>query len=66
MEKSVLRALRIVVFSGNPAKCLFAQKQIQFLGHIIREDGIYAVEEKVRCLTISAQRPSLSYEPFWV
>jgi hypothetical protein len=55
--KAVMRALRIVGFSGNPAKCQFAQKEIQFLGHVVRENGIYAIEEKVKCM-LDYQRPT--------
>jgi len=38
--RAVLRALRDAGFSGNVTKCLFAQKKMEFLGHIVSEQGI--------------------------
>ena len=38
--KAVLKALRLVGFQGNPAKCVFAQKSIQFLGFAASENGV--------------------------
>ena len=34
--KAVLRALRVIGFSGNPTKCFFAQQEVTFLGHRCR------------------------------
>ena len=44
--KAVLRALRVVGFSGNPAKCLFAQREIVFLGHRVSHGRVYAIEDQ--------------------
>src|SRR3954462_1320542 len=48
--KAVLRALRVVGFSGNPLKCSFAQKEVIFLGHRIADGKIYALDDKVKAM----------------
>ena len=40
--QAALRALRVVGFSGNPAKCKFAQREVVFLGHKVTEDKVGA------------------------
>lgn len=55
--KAVLRALRVIGFSGNPSKCFFAQKEVTFLGHRVSHGEIYALEDKVKCM-MDYQRPS--------
>ena len=34
--QAALRALRVVGFSGNPAKCKFALREVVFLGHRVK------------------------------
>ena len=53
---AVLRALRIIGFSGNPAKCKFAQKQVVFLGHRISNGKVEALEDKIKAM-VSCRRP---------
>jgi len=55
--KAVLRALRLVGFTANPEKCVFAQQSIQFLGFNIGPEGVYAQEDKVRCM-VNYNRPT--------
>ena len=55
--KAVLRALRVIGFSGNPSKCFFAQKEVTFLGHRVSHGEIFALEDKVKCM-MDYQRPS--------
>ena len=55
--QAVLKALRLVGFTGNPTKCIFAQKSIQFLGFVVSENGVYAQEDKVRCM-LNYKRPT--------
>ena len=38
--QAALRALRVVGFSGNPAKCKFAQREVFFLGHRVAEGKV--------------------------
>src|SRR4051794_14032704 len=54
---AVLKALRLVGFTGNPTKCVFAQKNIQFLGFVVSENGVHAQEDKVRCM-LNYKRPT--------
>ena len=55
--KAVLRALRVVGFSGNPAKCKFAQREVVFLGHRVADGKVYPLEDKVRAM-VEYQRPT--------
>src|SRR3954447_8680225 len=55
--RAVLNALRLVGFTRNPTKCVFAQKSIQFLGIVVSENGVYAQEEKVQCM-LNYKRPT--------
>src|SRR3954471_5552730 len=48
--RAVLRALRAVGFSGNPQKCKFAQKEVEFLGHRVANGKIYALEDKIKAM----------------
>jgi hypothetical protein len=48
--RAVLRALRVVGFSGNPLKCKFAQKEVVFLGHRVSEGRIYALDDKIKAM----------------
>jgi len=48
--KAVLRALRVIGFSGNPTKCFFAQQEVTFLGHRVSNGKIFALEDKVKCM----------------
>ena len=41
--KAVLRALRVVGFSGNCVECKFAQREAVFLGHRIADGRLYAL-----------------------
>src|SRR4051812_710157 len=54
--KAVLRALRTVGFSGNPAKCKFAQREVTFLGHRVADGKVYALEDKVKAM-LEYKRP---------
>ena len=47
--QAALRALRVVGFSGNPAKCKFAQREV-FLGHRVAEGKVYALDDKVKVM----------------
>ena len=38
------------VFSGNPAKCKFAQREVVFLGHKVTEGKVYALDDKVKVM----------------
>ena len=55
--KAVLRALRVVGFSGNPVKCKFAQKEVTFLGHRVADGKVYPLQDKVRAM-LEYQRPT--------
>ena len=55
--KAVLRALRVVGFSGNPAKCRFAQKEVSFLGHRVAGGKLYALDDKVKAM-MDYKRPT--------
>src|SRR3954463_9023723 len=46
--RAALRALRVVGFSGNSAKCKFAQRDITFLGHRVADEKVYALDDKVK------------------
>ena len=48
--QAALRALRVVGFSGNPAKCKFAQREVCFLGHREAEGKVYALDDKVKVM----------------
>ena len=52
----VLRALRVVGFSGNPAKCKFAQREVTFLGHRIADGKVYTLDDKVKAM-LEYKRP---------
>ena len=45
--QAALRVLRVVGFSGNPAKCKFAQREVFFLGHRVAVCKVYALDDKV-------------------
>jgi len=47
---AVMRALRVVGFSGNPEKCKFAQKEVVFLGHRVSNGKASALEDKVKAM----------------
>ena len=53
--QAALRALRVVDFSGNPAKCKFAQREVVFLGHKVTEARNMLLT--TTCLTTRLQRP---------
>ena len=48
--QAALRALRVVGFSGNSAKCKFAQREVFFLGHRVAEGKVYALDDKVKVM----------------
>ena len=48
--RAVLRALRVVGFSGNPAKCKFAQREVVFLGHRVADGKVFPLEDKVKAM----------------
>ena len=48
--QQVLRALRDAGFSGNPDRCLFAQKKTEFLGHVISAAGMEMQPEKFNAM----------------
>jgi hypothetical protein len=45
--KAVIRALRLAGFSGNPAKCVFAQRELVFLGHLVKDGRVLPLDDKV-------------------
>jgi hypothetical protein len=53
---AVIRALRIIGFSGNPTKCAFAQKEVVFLGHRISNGKISPLHDKLQAL-LQYKRP---------
>ena len=55
--QQVLRALRNAGFSGNPDKCLFAQHETEFLGHIVSKEGMQMQPEKFNAL-LNYARPT--------
>ena len=55
--KAVIRALRIVGFSGNPAKCKFAQREVVFLGHRVTNGQVLALDDKVKAM-VEYRRPT--------
>ena len=55
--RAVLRALRVVGFSGNSVKCKFAQKEVTFLGHRVSEGRVFALDDKVKAM-LEYERPS--------
>ena len=42
--------MRVVGFSGNPAKCKFAQREVFFLGHRVADGKVYARDDKVKVM----------------
>ena len=48
--RNVMKALKLVGFSGNPMKCMFAQKEVTFLGHRVAAGRMYPLEDKVKCM----------------
>jgi len=58
--KAVLRALRVIGFSGNPTKCFFAQQEVTFLGHRVSNGKIFALEDKVKCMLDYGRPASLT------
>ena len=48
--RNVMKALKLVGFSGNPTKCLFAQKQVTFLGHKIAAGKMHPLHDKIKCM----------------
>ena len=48
--KAVMRALRVIGFSGNPVKCVFAQRQVVFLGHRVSGGNIFPLDDKIKCM----------------
>ena len=48
--QEVMKALRVIGFSGNPAKCIFAQREVTFLGHRVSHGRIFPLEDKVKCI----------------
>ena len=64
--KQVLRALRIVGFSGNPTKCKFAQKEVVFLGHRVTGGKLYGLMTRSKpCWSISGPLHCENSEDFW-
>ena len=47
----VLERLESAGITLNQSKCVFAQRSLTFLGHLIDEHGIRACPEKVRAIT---------------
>jgi hypothetical protein len=48
--EQVLRRLREKNFTLNRAKCHFAKRELDFLGHVVSKDGIKKQPEKVRAI----------------
>ena len=64
--RAVLRALRVVGFSGNPAKCKFAQREVVFLGHRIADGRFSPLMTRSRqCWSTSDPDPYVSCEASW-
>ena len=55
--KSVLDVIKKSGLKLNEEKCVFGQKQIEFLGHIISAEGIRINPEKVTAI-LNMDRPS--------
>jgi len=57
---AVVRALRVVGFSGNPLKCKFAQWQVTFLGHRVENGNVCPLEDKVKAMMNYSKPQSLT------
>ena len=55
--EQILSLLHHANFRLNPSKCNFAQREIQFLGHVINEEGVSPCPEKTRAI-ISIPTPT--------
>jgi hypothetical protein len=58
---SAIRALRQYGFTGNADKCVFAQHELQFLGHKVSEAGVGMQEKKVETM-LNYKRPTSQRE----
>ena len=58
-DKNLKRVLDVIKKSGLKLneKCVFGQKQIEFLGHIISAEGVRIYPEKVRAI-LNMDRPT--------
>lgn len=59
--RAVFERLREYCLTINIAKCVFAQPTIKFLGHIVSENGIAPLPERVQCIQ-NYQQPTTSGE----
>ena len=48
--RTVLQILRAEKLFANRKKCLFAQEQIEYLGHVVTRDGVAADPSKVKAM----------------
>ena len=48
--RTVLQVLREEKLFANRKKCLFAQEQIEYLGHVVTRDGVAADPSKVKAM----------------
>ena len=55
--KSILDVIKKSGLKINEEKCVFRQKQIEFLGHIIRAEGVRINPEEIRAI-LNMDRPS--------
>ena len=59
--ESVMAALRTFGFTANTEKCLFAQTELDFLGHTVSREGIRMQEKKVSVM-LNYPRPTSQKE----
>ena len=57
---AVLRALRVVGFSGNPSKCKFAQREVVFLGHRVSRGRLTPIKSKADAMLEYSRPTSLT------
>ena len=57
----VIKALRHYGFTGNPEKCVFAQHELEFLGHTVSQAGVSMQEKKVGVM-LDYNRPTSQRE----
>ena len=59
--ESVMAALRGFGFVANPAKCVFAQHELEFLGHTVTQAGVKIQEKKLEAM-LNYERPKSQRE----
>ena len=50
--RNVFQRLRTACLKLKPSKCMFAQKQVQYLGHVVSAEGIHTDPDKTRAVAV--------------